>query len=833
MERETWFADVLLPLPIPGTFTYRVPFEMNGSVRRGCRVAVQFGKQKIYTALVYRLHQNVPDVVAPKYILSQIDEAPVVNDFQFRLWEWIAQYYMCKPGEVMNAALPSALKLASESRILLHPDFNSDLSLLGPKEKLIAESLGYRKVLSVNEASELVEQKKIIPLLKTMLEKGVIALEEELKTRYRPKLESCVRLGEEYADHELALSNLMMQLERKAPKQVELLQHYFMIAGPPGTRPLYITRAELLRRSGASAAQLTALVKKGVFEIFEMATSRLGQFDATAGAGDIVFSPHQQLAYEEVKRGLEAKEVSLLHGVTSSGKTEIYIRLIDETIREGKQVLFLLPEIALTAQIINRLRKYFGNRVGVYHSKYNEHERVEIWNSVLHWQPGDDETGEHYSIILGARSSLFLPFKELGLVIVDEEHDPSYKQYEPAPRYHARDTAIMLAHIHSARVLLGSATPAIESYYNAKHGRYAMIELAERYGNLMMPEIITANLKEESRKKRMHSHFSQTLLDHIQGALAEKEQVILFQNRRGFSLRLECNECHWMPGCKNCDVTLVYHKHNHSVRCHYCGFHTRVPEKCPACGSTAIIMKGFGTEKVEEELSNFFPGARISRMDLDTTRSKSAYRQIISDFEERRVDILVGTQMVTKGLDFDHVSLAGILNADNMLGFPDFRAFERSFQLMAQVSGRAGRRKKRGKVIIQTWNPEHPVIGFVKDNDYAAFFSHQLAERNQFRYPPFFRLVRITLRHRDHKVLDEACRHLSADLRKDFGSLLLGPEYPLVSRIKNLFLKDFLLKIPRDAGFTSVKQKLILHTEAFSRHEKYRTVQLSVDVDPN
>jgi primosomal protein N' (replication factor Y) len=683
----------------------------------------------------------------------------------------------------------------------------------------------------VSEASEIVEQKKIIPLLKTLIEKGIITLEEELKSRYKPKMESCVRLTAEYDENEAALGNLMNALERKAPKQVELLLKFVMLIRNP-QKPHFITRAELLKDSLAAPAQLNALVKKGVFEIYETATSRLGQFDSTAEAGSIVFSSEQQQAFDQIRQGFQQHAVTLLHGVTSSGKTEIYIRLMDEVISQGKQALFLLPEIALTTQIINRLRKYFGNRVGVYHSRYNENERVEIWNQVLNWKPGDDATGEHYSIILGARSSLFLPYKELGLVIVDEEHDTSYKQFEPAPRYHARDTAIMLATLHGAKVLVGSATPSIETYHNALQGKFALVSLDSRYGNIQLPQVIIADVKQETRKKRMHSHFTQTLLDHIADALSKKEQVILFQNRRGFSLRLECQECHWMPECKNCDVSLVYHKHNHSARCHYCGYSTKLPERCPSCGSTAILMKGFGTEKVEEDLAVFFPAARIARMDLDTTRSKHAYRQIITDFEERKIDVLVGTQMVTKGLDFDNVSLAGILNADNMLTFPDFRAYERSYQLMAQVSGRAGRKNKRGKVIIQTWNPEHPVIAFVMENNYLGLYHGQIHEREQFRYPPFYRLLRITLRQRDPNLLNEAAAALAQDLRSQFKNMVLGPEYPLVSRIKNLYLKDILFKIPRNGKFNDTKSKLASMLEAFSKTPKFKSVMVSIDVDP-
>jgi primosomal protein N' (replication factor Y) (superfamily II helicase) len=832
MERETWFVDVILPLPLPGTFTYRIPFELNGIVNRGCRVVVQFGRQKVYTALVYKLRQNAPQGYTAKYVLSVLENEPVVNEIQFKLWEWLSSYYLCRLGEVMNAALPSALKLASESRVVLLPESIPDFSILNEKERLLAEALGYRKVLTVNEAAEIVEQQKIIPLLKTLMEKGIVTLEEELKVRYKPKIETCVRLSEAFESDEEQLHKIMDELNRKAPKQLELLLSYIQLNRNPKGKPHYITRAQLLKSIDGSPAQLTALVKKGVFELFDNIASRLGQYDSSATVDSIVFNSYQQKAWDEINAGFVDHDVTLLHGVTSSGKTEIYIRLIDETIKNGKQVLFLLPEIALTAQIINRLRKYFGNKVGVYHSKYNENERLEIWNNVQKWNPGDEKSQDQYSIILGARSALFLPFKELGLIIVDEEHDTSYKQYEPAPRYNARDAAIMLAQMHGAKTLLGSATPCIESYYNGITEKYALVKLTKRYGDMQLPEIFVADVKEETRKKKMRSHFTDLLLDHIREALTNKEQVILFQNRRGFSLRLECNDCHWMPECKNCDVTLIYHKHNNSARCHYCGYSTRPPEKCPACGSTAIVMKGFGTEKVEEELAVFFPTARIARMDLDTTRSKHAYHQIITDFEDRKIDILVGTQMVTKGLDFDNVSIAGILNADNMLTFPDFRAFERSFQLMAQVSGRSGRKNKRGIVVIQTYDPYHSVIRQVIDNDYNALYQSQILERRNFRYPPFYRLIRITLKHRDSKSLDKAARELANQLKAPFGKMVLGPEYPMVSRIKGLYLKDILLKIEKGNQGGKTKQLLKQILDEFSKTPDYKAIQVQVDVDP-
>jgi primosomal protein N' (replication factor Y) len=830
MERETWFADVLLPLPLPGFYTYRVPYELNGSFARGCRVVVQFGKQKFYTALVYRLHQTAPQTPQVKYILSVVDERPVVNELQLQLWDWIAQYYLCRHGEVMNAALPSALKLASESRIVINPSADIALDELNEKERILTETLAWRKVLTVSEASEVTEQKKIIPLLKTLMEKGIIVLEEELQQKFKPKVEVCVRLAEKYREDEYALRELMGELDKKAPKQCDLVMYYCHLTRPGIIQPHYITRSQLVAGAKATSTQCNGLVKKGVFELYETVTSRLGQYDSSATVDSIVFSPAQQQAWEEVQRGIAAKNVTLLHGVTSSGKTELYIKLIDEMLKQKKQILFLLPEIALTTQIISRLRKYFGDKVGVYHSRYNEQERVEIWNRVLDWNP--DRENEKYSIILGARSALFLPFSRLGLIIVDEEHDNSYKQVEPAPRYNARDAAIMLASFHKASVLLGSATPAIETYYNARSGKYALAELGSRYGDIPMPAIECVNIRQEARSKRMRSHFSQTLLDRIGTALQNKEQVILFQNRRGFSLHVECSVCEWTPGCKNCDVSLIYHKQNNSLRCHYCGYSIKPPDSCPECKNPTLVMHGFGTEKIEEELALFFPDSSIARMDLDTTRSKHSYQQIITDFEDRKIDILVGTQMITKGLDFENVGLAGILNADNLLNFPDFRSFERSFQLMEQVSGRAGRKNNQGKVIIQTANPEHPVIRQVVAHDYYNLYVNQIAERSRFNYPPFYRLIRITLRHRDSSQLDKAAQILAARLREIITGKVLGPEYPLVSRIKGLYLKNIILKLERGNKGKTDKEKVLPLIEMLLKQDQFRQVGISLDVDP-
>ncbi|MEI7499177.1 MAG: primosomal protein N' [Bacteroidota bacterium] len=831
MERITLFADVLLPLPVGGTFTYRVPFDLNAQVKEGIRVVVQFGPRKIYTALVSKVHEQPPKDRIPKYILSVLDENPIVSPVQVRFWDWLALYYLCHKGEVMNASLPSALKLASESKIALNPALPAELPPLNEKELLLVEALQNRKTIAISEVAKILDQQKTIPLIKTLIEKGIILPEEELNDPYKPKREDFVRLTPEYADDEEALKSLFDRLEKRARKQLEIVMTFIRLSQYGFGVLKEVKRPDLLKQSKGSSTQLEILIGKGVFESYEKLVSRFDTTSQESSAGMLELTEGQQEAIVKIRQSFETKDVVLLHGVTSSGKTEIYIKLIRDVIDQGKQVLFMLPEIALTTQIISRLRKYFGNRVGVYHSRFNVHERVEIWKAVLENNlPGS--VNRQYDIILGARSSVFLPFSNLGLVVVDEEHDSSFKQMDPAPRYNGRDSAIYLAHLHGAKTLLGSATPSVETYFNAMQGKYGLVELFERYANMEMPLIQVVSVKESLRQGLMKSHFSSVLLGQLETALSKSEQVILFQNRRGFSLRLECDTCHWMPSCKNCDVTLVYHKKNNQLRCHYCGFVSRIPDKCPDCQGLNIKMRGFGTEKVEEELGLIFPKARISRMDLDTTRSKHSLQQIIGDFEARKIDILVGTQMVTKGLDFDNVSLVSILNADNMLSYPDFRAAERSFQLMAQVSGRSGRRNNQGKVIIQTYNPDHPVIRYVVKNDFKALFRQQLVEREKFRYPPYTRLVLLKLKHKDPDLLNKAADELAKSLRKVFGKRILGPEFPMVSRIMNYFIKHIMFKIEHGVSSAAMKAKLVGEVEKFQQEPAFRPVRVVIDVDP-
>jgi primosomal protein N' (replication factor Y) len=827
MSRTTLFADVLLPLPVKGTFTYRVPFEMNSDVKVGQRVSVQFGAKKVYAGLIKRIHQQVPETV-PKYILHLLDEQPLVNTLQFQFWDWISDYYMCTEGDVMNAALPSAFKLSSESKVLLSPDFKVDEFILDEFEYRITEALLKKEKLTIDEISKQVGFQKVLPLLKKMIDKRMIFMEEELKGGYKPKLEKMVSLSDTFESDE-AIRQLMDELGKRAHKQLEVVMAYISMSGFANDRSRQISRDDLLRRAGSNTTILKALVDKGVFEITERVISRF-QDTNTKEAAPIVLSEMQKIAFDHIHMAFVNFNVALLHGVTSGGKTEIYIRLIEQILQQGKQVLYLLPEIALTTQIISRLKKYFGDQVGVYHSRYSKDERAEVWNNLSGREKSSDVS--HYKVILGPRSAIFLPFENLGLIIVDEEHDQSYKQYDPAPRYNARDAAIYLATIHNAKVVLGSATPCIESYYNAMNGKYALVELNERYGGLKMPAIEVVDLRDEHRRRMLRSHFSSVLLKEINAALKEKKQVILFQNRRGFSLRVECEQCGWVPQCKYCDVTLTYHKHSELLKCHYCGYSTTIPHECHDCGNTFLKMQGFGTEKVVEELSIILPDARIDRMDLDTTRTKNAFHRIIGHFEERKTDILIGTQMVTKGLDFDNVQVVGVLSADNMLSFPDFRAHERSFQLMEQVSGRAGRKHKQGKVVIQAWKPDHPVIRCVVKHDYLEMYKQQLSERKKFFYPPYYRLIIIKMKHKKPDILREGATVFARDLRTKFGKMLYGPEFPLVSRVRSFYIMQIMIKTARGSNYSAVKDELNKSFQEFRSLAKYKSILIQFDVDP-
>jgi primosomal protein N' (replication factor Y) len=804
MIEELLFADVILPLPLDYRFTYRVPAAFQWRIKTGIRVVVQFGKRKFFSALVYKLHQNQPEGdFEMKDIEAILDDEPIVVEKQLQLWEWIANYYCCTLGEVYKAALPSGLKLESQTRINLNSE--SDLSGdFSEKENLVILLLESRKTATVQDLNQFLGQQSSFPVLKLLLEKNAVIIEEQLHESYRPKGVPTVQLKAEFLSDE-KLNQALDSLKR-AKKQEQLLKIFLaetLYGDSPQTE---ISKKELLTISGASDGVLKGLEEKGILEVFQKETGRISK---THQSELIIkdLTEAQQIAYEEIKKQFENQQTVLLNGVTSSGKTEIYIRLIEEQITLGKQVLYLVPEIGLTTQIITRLKTAFGDLAGIYHSKFNDAERVEIWFDVLN----EKERGKTspYQLILGARSSIFLPFKDLGLIIVDEEHENSYKQFDPAPRYNARDMAILMGNIHGAKVLLGSATPSYETYFNARSKKYGLVNLKERFKGIEMPELVTGNTREAYKRKQMHSVFTPELYGEIAKSLENKEQVILFQNRRGFAPFVQCGKCGWIPKCRNCDVSLTYHKNRSSLICHYCGHTTSLMSKCGECGSAEIKPRGFGTEKIEDEIQLLFPEARVARMDLDTTRAKKAYDQLIWQFETRKIDILVGTQMVTKGLDFDHVSVVGVLNADNLLNYPDFRSYERSFQLMMQVSGRAGRKNKRGKVIIQTTQPNHLVIQDLIANDFDRLFNRQLAERKTFRYPPYYRLIKVVVKHRNKDRLDLVAQHLANALKTHFNKNVLGPEYPVVGRIQMWFQKEILIKLPRDGKIQEAKSKIM------------------------
>lgn len=828
---QTFFADVILPLPLEARFTYRVPQALNGKVAFGMRVIVPFGNNKLYAAIVEKIHENAPKQFSVKYILDVIDDRPVVSEAQYRLWQWMSDYYMCTIGEVMAAALPSALRLASETKVKIHPEFDGDVSLLTPFELNVMELLFHRETMTVAEVGKSLQIAKVLPIIKSLVEKHALITDEEIRNPYKPKKETVVRLSTPF-DEETAFMELLDRLNAKAStsQQADTLLGFMMLTRKEGRYHFdaAIPKAELLKAEHVSQSSLQTLLKKGVLRSEERVVSRLVEF-STDNAAEVCLSEPQEKAYRDIKRNFGDFAVTLLHGVTGSGKTEIYIKLIDEILKQGKQVLYLLPEIALTSQIVNRLRKYFGEKVGVYHSRFNEYERVEIWNRVLSGGEVDDTS--KYQLILGARSALLLPYTNLGLIIVDEEHDGSYKQIDPAPRYHARDAAVMLAQIHGAKTLLGTATPSLETYFNVQLHKFGLVELMQRYADSKLPDIYTVNMNLATKRHEVQGLFSDFLIEQMATALERKEQVILFQNRRGYAVRMICHTCESMPKCQYCDVTLTYHKKTNLLKCHYCGYAIEVPHECPTCHSTDIEMKGFGTEQVEDTLATIFPDARIARMDTDTTRSKNAYQQIISDFEEHKTDILVGTQMVTKGLDFDRVSVVGILNADALISFPDFRAFERAFQLLSQVSGRAGRKDVPGKVVIQTFQPNHPALKYVESNDFATMYQSQIAERQQFRLPPITRMVKITLKHPEEQVVMAAAMQLQGMLREVFAGNVMGPAAPLVSRIQNFYLQDFWIKMPRDHSLAARKRQLSEVLRQFQQLPSFKKVRCVVTVD--
>ncbi|KAB1069145.1 primosomal protein N' [Tamlana haliotis] len=812
------FIDVIIPIPLKKLFTYTVTQAEAAFLKPGMRVAVPFGKSKIYTGIVFSIHKEAPAAYEAKDVQQILDDKPAVNSQQLQFWGWIASYYMCTLGDVMRAALPSAFILESETVVSKSKVHLADESILKDDEFLIYEALQHQSSLKIHDISNILGKKNVLPVIKRLIEKEAITVEEEVYEKYKPKLVRYVKLHNSYTS-EKDFHELMEELGR-APKQREVVLTLFSISAKT-KKPVKVT--DLVADSGASSSIIKALVDKGILEEYHIQTDRV-EYSGDDTSDLKQLNEHQEKALKTIQTSFETHSVTLLHGVTSSGKTEVYVKLIESVINEGKQVLYLLPEIALTTQLITRLQNYFGEKVAVFHSKYSVQERVEVWNHVLNHSA-------KAQIVLGARSSIFLPFSNLGLIVVDEEHEQSFKQFDPAPRYHARDAAVVLSHVHKAKTLLGSATPSLESYYNAKQNKYGFAELTVRYNNVLMPDIELVDVKEKQKKKRMKGHFSDRLIEEMTEALAEGHQIILFQNRRGFSPIVECKTCGHAPECPNCDVSLTFHQYRNQLRCHYCGYQAAMIQDCMACGGQDLDSKGFGTEQIEEEVKLLFPDHKVGRMDLDTTRGKYGYEKIITALEQQEIDILVGTQMLTKGLDFRNVKLVGIMNADNMLNFPDFRAHERSFQLMLQVAGRAGRTEERGKVLIQTYNPHHNILQQVSTNNYTEMFKEQMNDRYNFKYPPIYKQIKITLKHKDFNRVETASIWFAKSLRQVFGEHVLGPEAPPVARIRNQFHKNILVKIPKQQSLAKTKEAIIKINNSFASVKDFRSVRVILNVD--
>jgi len=813
-----FFVEVVLPLSLAKTFTYRISEAEFYFIKKGMRVAVPFGKSKIYTALVIDIHQNEPSLYDAKEIHQILDEKPIATEIQIKHWLWVATYYMCGIGDVYRGAFPTGLLLESETVVSHKPDTVVNDSELSDDEFLIYEALHHQSSLKVGEIASILNKKNIFPILQKLMSKDIIVLEEEIKESYKPKLVRYVKLHAKY-ESDNGLGELLEVL-KSASKQKEIVLAYFQLMASE-KKP--ITVKKLVEVSNSTSATVKALIDKEIFEEYLLQQDRVS-FTGQATEKQLLLSEAQNTAFESIKNSLLEKEVCLLHGVTSSGKTEIYIKLIEEYLLTGKQVLYLLPEIALTTQLVSRLRLHFGDKVAVFHSKYSNNERVEVWKQTL-------ENSSKAQIVIGARSALFLPFDNLGLLIVDEEHEQTFKQTDPAPRYHARDAAIVLANFHNAKVLLGSATPSIETYFNTQTDKYGLVTLAERYNNVRMPEIVLVDLKDKHFRKRMTGHFSDLLIEEIAEALSLGEQVILFQNRRGYSPIIECMTCGHVPHCQQCDVSLTFHKHKNQLRCHYCGYSIAKPTHCHSCSSIDLTTKGFGTEQIEQELVSLFPKAKTGRMDQDTTRGKFGFEKIIDSFKNREIDILVGTQMLAKGLDFDNVSLVGIMNADNMLHHPDFRAFERSFQMMTQVAGRAGRSEKQGKVVIQTYNPNHNTIQQVTNHNYMGMYKEQLYDRQIYKYPPYFRIIKLTLKHREFDKLKEGSMWLYQVLSQNLGIPVLGPEEPAISRIRNEYIRTILIKIPQNMPLMGTKKTIQKMLNSFEAVAQYRAIKVIANVD--
>lgn len=817
-ENNSFFAEVIIPLALPKNYTWSIPAHLQEAVVPGVRVEVVFGKHKKYAGIVKKVFQEAPAGFMPKPLLNVLDTEPLVHQKQLVLWEWIAQYYMCSEGEVMQAAIPANLKLSSESILIWNDNNEAGFSNLSDEEYIVAEALELKKELRLSEVQQILDSSHVYPIIKKLIDKELCYVWEELVEKYQEKKQTYIRLQPNYQTEE-KLAELLNNWG-KAPKQMELLLSYLHLLKTEGE----VIQSELLKKSNASPAQLKGLIEKGILLAEKRPVSRIPKMAKDIQL-DFKLSAAQENALAEIKENFADKNVCLIHGVTASGKTQLYIHLIEEYMQKGKQVLYLLPEIALTSQIIRRLQLHFGGNIGIYHSKFNANERVEIWNKV--------KSGE-LKALLGARSALLLPFTDLGLIIADEEHDPSYKQQEPAPRYHARDTAVYYASLFKAKILLGSATPSIETYYNCMQQKYGLVSLKERFGDAQLPKMELVDIRHCTQTENGKTVFTLKLIAAIESTLAEKKQVILFQNRRGYSPYLLCDTCGWIPHCEHCDVTLTYHKSKHKLSCHYCGSSYPVVSTCAACGSHRFIQKNFGTEKIEEQVIELFPDAKVARMDYDSVKGKNAHDALIKLFEQQKIDILVGTQMVVKGLDFEHVNLVGIIDADGILNFTDFRVNERAFQLMEQVSGRAGRKNAEGKVLIQVSNLHHPVLQFVKAHDYFQLYSFEIQNRQQFHYPPYARLIQVIFKHKEKDIAEEAANIMVQGLHHQFGNSINGPAQPVVDRVRNQYIWEILIKLPKDSRTiqqckTAIQQQIVI----LHNHKRYRSVMILPDVDPN
>lgn len=813
------FAEILLPLPLDSTYTYIIPEEYSEKLEIGFRVLVNLGKRKIYTGIVVDLHNNIPEFES-KPIISVVDDEAFVNSKQLELWRWISAYYCCSLGEVMNAATPGILIPSSETKFFYNDNNNYEEELSNAELKII-DLLQNNNQLNISEVIAATDLKNPIKILESLEKKNIISFDQNLKKTYKPLFKNVVVFDIGFIEES---TDAYEKILKQNSKQKEIIEYLAYLSQVRNLKSFEIAEKQLLDDCDALKSSLKSLESKGLIKLLRIPESRILKSESNIDSFEApCLTENQLVAYNTISNIFEKKQPVLLHGVTSSGKTEIYIKLIEKALNDGREVLYLLPEIALTSQIIERLKKYFGNKIGVFHSKYSSNIRSEVYKSVLK---------SELKIILGVRSAIFLPFNNLGLVIIDEEHETSYKQFDPDPRYNARDMAVVLAKIHGGNVILGSATPSIESYYNALSGKYSLVELNQRFGNVKLPEIVIADVKDAYRRKIMNAHFHPLLVKNISEALERNEQIILFQNRRGYSPYLECKDCGWVPYCKNCNVSLTYHKYENKLVCHYCGEKFDVVNKCPSCSSTKLSTKGFGTERIEDEIQVLFPSARIARLDYDTASTRKKFEKILTDFQSHKLDILIGTQMVTKGLDFAKVSLVGILNADNMLNFPDFRAFERAFQLMLQVSGRAGRRDEQGKVVIQTFDVAHPVISQVISNDYISLYNSQMEERSMFKYPPYWNFIIIKLKHRDRDRLHYAANLLGVELKKELFERVKGPEEPLVNRVNNLYILNIHLRFEKKISAVKIKEVLIHKCKILKSCSDYSSISIEIDVDP-